>query len=346
LGTVPAIALGGSIATGGLSEMAHGGAVFERATENLAKDFLHAIDAEGSGTTWKDLHLEEKVQKSLEFQKVEPKTVESLAQKGVSPEELAEFVDVFRREYPHNAATDGEQLARMLDGLRSFGQSFEGGKELLRSTARLSQKASTQKAFKEVERVLDVAKELDASGSLTNPQELRKVLAKASVELGRAGRSGFAQELELALERVKQGHEVQLGKIYDHRRGLQTGGDIVDYTTKEVIQSKYLTTDDVNGFLKNIEKAAQQTMGKHQEFPPIDSKGREFKKVVEVRLDEILCKDLAKMSNSEVNSSLNEWINLHEGLENFDGLIRIRVGNEVKEFKIRKGTPGSSQPLK
>jgi hypothetical protein len=139
---------------------------------------------------------------------------------------------------------------------------------------------------------------------------------------------------------------VQLGKVYDHRRGLQVGGDIVDYTTKEVIQSKDLTTDDVNDLLKNIEKAAQQTMGKHQEFPPIDSKGREFKKVVEVRLDEILCKDLAKMSNSEVNSILTEWIELHKGLENFDGLIRIRVGNEVKEFKIRKGTPGSSQPLK
>jgi hypothetical protein len=113
-----------------------------------------------------------------------------------------------------------------------------------------------------------------------------------------------------------------------------------------VIQSKDLTTDNVETLWDNIEKAAQQTMGKHQEFPPIDSKGREFKKVVEVRLDEILCKDLAKMSNSEVNSILTEWIELHEGLENFDGLIRIRVGSKVKEFKIRKGTSGSSQPLK
>jgi hypothetical protein len=50
---------------------------------------------------------------------------------------------------------------------------------------------------------------------------------------------------------------VQLGKVYDHRRGLQVGGDIVDYTTKEVIQSKDLTTDDVNGLLKNIEKATR-----------------------------------------------------------------------------------------
>jgi hypothetical protein len=123
------------------------------------------------------------------------------------------------------------------------------------------------------------------------------------------------------------------------------GGDVVDYTTKEVIQSKYLMTDRTKTLWDNIEKAAKQTMGNHKEFPPIDSKGREFKKVVEVRLDELLCGDLTRMSDREIDSGLKKRIRINGDLKGFDGLIRIRIGEKVMEFRVWKGNPGTSLSL-
>jgi hypothetical protein len=123
------------------------------------------------------------------------------------------------------------------------------------------------------------------------------------------------------------------------------GGDVVDHTTKEVIQSKYLMTDRTKTLWDNIEKAAKQTMGNHKEFPPIDSKGREFKKVVEVRLDELLCGDLTRMSDREIDSGLKKRIRINGDLKGFDGLIRIRIGEKVMEFRVWKGNPGTSLSL-
>jgi hypothetical protein len=150
--------------------------------------------------------------------------------------------------------------------------------------------------------------------------------------------------LELALERARQGHDVQLGAMFDHRLGKNVGGDVVDFTAKEVIQSKDLTTRNERTLWEEIALAARQVMGKLGEFPPVDSKGREFKKIIEIRLDEVESSDLARLTSRILSAKLEERMQLHGDLEGFDGLLRIRVGERVMEYLIRSGNPGTVQP--
>jgi RNase P/RNase MRP subunit p29 len=329
--------------------MGHGRMVAQRAGENLRDDLLRAIDGGGGsegvpanrdGPLWEELQIEPKVRKRLEYEQVAPKTVKELAERGMSAEELAEFVQSFQREYPHSGVADGSQLAKMLNDLGKYGRRLREAKELLQATAERG-----QKAFKEVERTLKMMNELEASGRLNNPQGLRNALEDATPELIEKGRSGHLRELEIALERVRQGHDVQLGAMYDYRLGRDVGGDVVDFTAKEVIQSKDLTAKSEATLWENIETAALQAMGKRGEFPPIDSRGTEFKKVIEIRIDPIESGQLAKINGRILLKKLEERVQLHGEMQDFDGLIRIRVGERIMEFRIRSGNPSTVQRL-
>jgi len=349
LGAGPAIALGGAVTAAGLAEMGHDGMVAQRAGENLRDDLLRAIDGGGGsdgvpvnrdGPLWEELQLEPKVRKRLEYEQVAPKTVRELAERGMSAEELAEFVQSFQREYPHSGVADGGQLAEMLNDLGKYGQTAREAKELLQATAKRG-----QKGFKEVERMLEMMNELETSGRLNNPQGLKNILEDATPGLRRNSRSGHIRELEIALERVRQGHDVQLGVVYDYRLGRDVGGDVVDFTAREVIQSKDLTTKSEETFFENINKAAAQSMGRYGEFPPLDSRGREFKKIIEIRLDVMESSELNKLNGRILLGKLSERIQLHGQLYGFSGLLRIRIGENIMEFQIRAGSPGVVQLL-
>jgi hypothetical protein len=97
-------------------------------------------------------------------------------------------------------------------------------------------------------------------GQLRNPDALAKLVKTATD----GTQAGSLRELQIAAERVRLGHEVELGG----------GADIVDFTAKEAIQLKNVTSPGKEAVLENLDYAGTQLKGTKGEAVPIDASGK------------------------------------------------------------------------
>jgi hypothetical protein len=264
----------------------------------------------------------------LQTQGILPETIQALEGKGFSPESLNDYLGQFdnKSTYPFQnfGPQDKQAIAQTLNQLTEKNLNQLTEKNLSLQTAQ----ALLQDAAKQPQ-VLELVHTL-AQGNLRNPQVLPEMVGEIQ-----HGKMGLIWELEIAAQRIQKGHEVQLGAIKD-ASGREIGGDVVDYTTREVIQSKNIVSPDARNVWDELNKAAtEQLSGERGEIPPVDERGRPFLKVVELRIQN---KDnpLFKLDSRELNWLINhQRIPTHKELQGFDGLIRITNSQGIHEFKVR-----------
>jgi hypothetical protein len=291
-----------------------------------------------------EVSLPANVAQSLQEKEVAADTVKALSKRGMQPEELNKYLGSFsnRGKYPHQnyGVEDFEKIASTLNQLSNRGMKLNQAQELLQEAAKQT-------------RVLEAIETLmSGKGTLQNPQELRELVANIN-----NGDIGKIQELEIAAGCVQKGHQVRLGAVHDpnlsseaiekvwelrRQEGknpaeikVNVGGDVVDLTTREVIQSKNVTSADADKVWKNLREAADQLQGIGGELP-----NPGFKKVAEIRIHSD--NELFKLNSREFNNKINERIQTNGELQDFDGIIRItkESGNNVTEtldFQVRAG---------
>ncbi len=132
------------------------------------------------------------------------------------------------------------------------------------------------------EDVVEIVETL-VTGDFTNPSSLRPLLAEVNASPGKLS------ELRLAGERADIGHRVQLGPVAD------VGGDVVDFTSEEVIQGKRVSSADRRTATQNLQEAGNQLGGKGKagklkagdpgrEVPPTRPDGRPFTRIARIEI--------------------------------------------------------------
>ncbi|MBL8627492.1 MAG: hypothetical protein JNK64_39780 [Myxococcales bacterium] len=231
---------------------------------------------------------------------------DSLVGRGVLPTVVAE------------AAIDyGAAGVTTLDDLTHAGVNAEDAVEILRLAT-------------ETDTFNDVAA-LARGGHLSNPNGLRKFMAAVAEDVGahEPGESGKRSELAKAAARAREGHRVSLGGRKLVPGDAESGqADIVDYTDKEAVQAKHVTSGDVRAVRAHVNKGVRQLKGLHGENPPIG-----FARVVEV-VAQNPKGDLFHADREALVRSLKGEI---DQLSPADGdiIIRIENGNPSGPFEIR-----------
>jgi hypothetical protein len=201
-----------------------------------------------------EVNLPANVAQSLQEKEVAADTVRALSKKGMQPEELNKYLGSFQNkgDYPHQnyGVEDFQKIANTLNQLGNRGMELNQAQKLLQIAAKQT------RALGAIETLMS------GKGTLQNPQELRELVANIN-----NGDVGKIQELEIAAGRVQKGHQMQLGAVHDpnlspeaiekvwelrRQEGknpaeikVNVGGDVVDLTTREVIQSKNVSKKGV-----------------------------------------------------------------------------------------------------
>jgi hypothetical protein len=127
-------------------------------------------------------------------------------------------------------------------------------------------------------------KELATNPNMRNPQALNGLLDDIA-----KGKAGAVNEIDRAVQRLNQGHDIQLGAQN------RIGGDVVDYTDQEVMQMKDVSSAQTDAVGRNMEDAANQLAGKGSkgqripgekdtEVPPTREDGTPFTRTIDVTL--------------------------------------------------------------
>jgi hypothetical protein len=167
---------------------------------------------------------------------------------------------------------------------------------------------------------------LNGRGNLRNPNELSKLVERATRE------PGILRELELAAARVRQGHDVQLGTVQQPGVG-KVGADVVDFTTQEAIHSKNITSPHRNAIEVELNKSAEQFSGVRGEIVPTKADGQPFRRVTEVIVNSPQNPLHNKTSNQMAEFLQGEFKNNSTLRENVDA-VRITNQSGVHEFKV------------
>jgi hypothetical protein len=281
-----------------------------------------------------ELELPLKLQAQLLEKSISAQTIKALNDRGLSPEKLNEFLDKILKSKEGYQLNQMPRIADTLEALTSKGVKSETAKKILLE-------ASRQKE------ILDALQKLMlGKGRLVNPQALEKLVENAVREFGdNLKLRGSLREIQIAVDRVEQGHTIQMGVIKD-ASGKLVGGDIVDLTTREVIQAKATTTSYSEGVWDNAEKAVSQLLGMHGEHLNVG-----FTKIAEIRIGSQ--NQLFNLSGKKINGQILGEIGGKINKE-FDGFINIvkedSKGNviETLRFRIEKGTSQlvPQQPLR
>jgi hypothetical protein len=273
-------------------------------------------------------------------------TVRALNKRGIPPNELNDLLNIFLKS--KDAKYQLNQMPRIADtvlALRKIDVSLADIKAIL------------DMASKQPEVLAALERMLLAPGKLTfpphklnEPHELTVFVEKTVKAMGnKAGAdNGFLREMQIAAERLEKGHHVQMGAIKNDN-GIAIGGDVVDHTTKEVIQVKTLTSRSTEGVSERANSAIEQLSGKNGEIPnegytqvaeiwinPNNRLFRESGRSINATLEGDIGKNI-KLQNTGKDASGNQV------KVNFNGFIRVvkedGKGNalEVLNFRVQNG---------
>ncbi|HET7501973.1 MAG TPA: DUF4157 domain-containing protein [Kofleriaceae bacterium] len=195
--------------------------------------------------------LDDVVTQILREQQIDPALVERLLAKKMDPFDIAEAVLDFGGE-----------------GLRAIETMVKANVQPRAALAVLS-----------MARDMGIGEQVIAlvnSGKLENLQGLKKFMTEISQELSQMDpapgnwHTGKFNELMEAYRRaVEQGHDVSVGGNAAAKGGKPAGkADVVDYTTKQALQSKTVTSPKLENVVENLQKAVDQLNGEHGELPP------------------------------------------------------------------------------
>jgi hypothetical protein len=96
-----------------------------------------------------------------------------------------------------------------------------------------------------------------SKGNLRNPNAVPTLIREAEEQVRKQGFSGFTKEIQDAASYVLRGDDIE----------LSTGADIINFTTKEAIQSKRVFSGNEDGIKDNLQKGAVQLSGVTGEVP-------------------------------------------------------------------------------
>jgi hypothetical protein len=96
-----------------------------------------------------------------------------------------------------------------------------------------------------------------SKGNLRNPNAVPTLIREAEEQVRKQGFSGFTKEIQDAASYVARGDDIE----------LSTGADIVNFTTKEAIQSKRVFSGNQQNITSNLQRGAAQLSGITGEMP-------------------------------------------------------------------------------
>jgi len=118
------------------------------------------------------------------------------------------------------------------------------------------------------------------SKHLENLQGFRKFLADVAIEL-RLGKLGKYNQLMEAHERAMRGNRVSLEGRRQAPDDAESGqADVIDYTQRQAVQMKTVTSETEDGVIDNLQKAINQLSGVKGEHPPSG-----FQRIADIRID-------------------------------------------------------------
>ena len=279
---------------------------------------------------------------------ISPKVIESLGKKGLSLRELeADLGSLPKAKYPN--VKDLGRVANILNGLAKFDLPLKGKGGMKDAVLAAAQEP---KALATMERAIQLANQLKATGRITNPTAIGAQLSRGikgiEGQIQEANNTrphdpnfsnGLIYELEIALRELKNNPnlKLQLGakeiwtnkKLPDGRtvkeKLRKVGGDIVDHQHKIVTQAKQVAGTSKGDFTINVIAGINQLNGKGGN-PEIVPQG--YRKNLDIKLP----------SNSVAGKlSVNgviDAIKAKKFTEKFDGTIRIECGDRVLNLKV------------
>jgi hypothetical protein len=277
---------------------------------------------------------------------IEASSIRALEQHGLNPQQLERFVNEVRQ-----SGYQADELPKIVETLKVL---TERGVDLKQAQNLL--KGAPQEAVRAIETLML------GKGKLDNPQALPEIVQRIK---DAAKPKELTLELQVAAKRVEQGSRVQLGAVHDptitpqeiaaikqKNPGLQQeigrGGDVVDFSQREVLQIKRVSSSTTNGVTENLVKAGKQLQGSGGELP-----NEGFKKVAEIHIGPN--NELSGANGQKINQYITKLMNGGE-LKSFDGTVRIvktngqGIPSEALEFRVQNGrsqyTPPQTQPNK
>jgi hypothetical protein len=181
----------------------------------------------------------------------------------------------------------------------------------------------------EVMEAVEVLINGQGKGKLRNPEELIDLVGKATRG---ENQIGLVRELQSAAERVRLGHEVQLGG----------GADIVDFTSKEAIQLKNVTSPAPDKVFSNLDTAGIQLKGSRGEQVPKDINGKSFQRTAEIMIDNSN-NPLYNKTPNQLLQDLRQQFGKNAILRENVDVVRVRNGSGVSEFKVKRSKTGEFQ---
>lgn len=280
----------------------------------------------------------------LQQQGISDASINSLAQRGVPPQQLEQTVNTL--------LSGGRQADEIPDLVKTLDALVEGGLDL----------TNAEKILTSRREVVETAKTLMlGKGELDNPEGLSEIASKIIDQTEYpSGQEDLIRELRIAAERVQNGSRVQLGTVKDpsitpelmdqinESRRLNPslkgplksedfgrGADVVDLTKKETIHVKNIHGDSAETALAHLKKASIQHRGLNGEIPY-----EGFKKVTELRVRPN--NELFQQNGQKINDGILDRVRNGE-LKDFDGSIRIvkedaqGIPTQTLEFRIKNG---------
>jgi hypothetical protein len=173
------------------------------------------------------------------------------------------------------------------------------------------------------------------SGKLESLQGLKKFMTEISQELSQMDpapgnwHTGKFNELMEAYRRaVEQGHDVSLGGNAAAKGSKPAGkADVVDYTAKQALQSKTVTSPKLENVVDNLQKAVDQLNGEHGELPPDG-----YQRIADIIIENPK-NELFQASRDQIAAALKGKVHGLEKLAPKDttpGLVRVK--NAISTF--------------
>jgi hypothetical protein len=286
---------------------------------------------------------------------ISPKVIESLGKKGLSLRELeADLGSLPKAKYPN--VKDLGRVANILNDLAKFDLPLKGEGGMKDAVLAAAQEP---KALATMERAIQLANQLKATGRITNPTEIGAQLSegiqgiKGQIQAANNPKptphhpdfsNGRIYELEVALRELKNNPnlKLQLGykeiwtnkKLPDGRtvkeKLRKVGGDLVDNQHKIVTQLKEVLGIKETDFTGNVEAGINQLNGlgangkggKNAEIVP-----EGYRKNLDIKLPSNSA--VGKLSVEGVIQAIKK-----KDIKNFDGTIRIECGDRVLNLKV------------
>jgi hypothetical protein len=173
------------------------------------------------------------------------------------------------------------------------------------------------------------------SGKLESLQGLKKFMTEISQELSQMDpapgnwHTGKFNELMEAYRRaVEQGHDVSLGGNAAAKGGKPAGkADVVDYTAKQALQSKTVTSPKLENVVENLQKAVDQLNGEHGELPP-----ESYQRIADIIIENPK-NELFQASREQISAALKGKVHGLDKLSPKDttpGVVRVK--NAISTF--------------